>query len=236
MEVDTVHKFQVREKDIIVITTVDDEVTDFSDDSYLLNVAISRAKKKLYLVVSGNEQPADSNIKDLVSYIEYHNFDMMDSELYSVFDLLYQQHTQQRIEFLLKHKRISEYDSEDLMYAAICNMLQEMPDLPLNVICHQKLRLLIRDYEKLTEQERRYATHPNTHVDFLIYNRITKAPVLVIEVNGFHYHKEGTRQAERDQLKNEIFAKYEIPLLRLPTNGNGEIQKIKDILCPVAPQ
>ena len=100
VEVDTVHKFQGREKDSIVITTVDDEVTDFSDDPYLLNVAISRAKKKLCLVVSGNEQPADSNIKDLVAYIEYHNFAVVDSELYSVFDLLYQQYTQQRLAYL----------------------------------------------------------------------------------------------------------------------------------------
>lgn len=236
VEVDTVHKFQGREKDAIVITTVDDEVTDFSDDPYLLNVAISRAKKKLCLVVSGNEQPADSNIKDLVAYIEYHNFDVVDSELYSVFDLLYQQYTQQRLEFLQKHKRISEYDSENLMYAAILDMLREMPELPLNVICHQKVRLLIRDHEKLTDEERRYATHPNSHVDFLIYNRITKSPVLAIEVDGFHYHKEGTRQAERDHMKDEIFAKYEIPLLRLPTNGSGEIQRIKAMLCPVIPQ
>lgn len=236
VEVDTVHKFQGREKDTIIITTVDDEVTDFSDDPYLLNVAISRAKKKLCLVVSGNEQPADSNIKDLVSYIEYHNFDVIDSELYSVFDLLYQQYTQQRLEFLKKHKQVSEYDSENLMYAAICDMLQGMPELPLNVICHQKVRLLIRDYEKLTEEERRYATHPNAHVDFLIYNRITKTPVLAIEVDGFHYHKEGTRQAERDRMKDEIFVKYEIPLLRLPTNGSSEIQKIKAILCPAITQ
>ena len=236
VEVDTVHKFQGREKDAIVITTVDDEVTDFSDDPYLLNVAISRAKKKLCLVVSGNEQPADSNIKDLVSYIEYHNFAIVDSELYSVFDLLYQQYTQQRLAYLAKHKRVSQYDSENLMYAAICDMLQELPDLPLNVICHQKVRLLIRDFEKLTEEEFRYATHPNTHVDFLIYNRITKVPVLAIEVDGFHFHKEGTRQAERDRMKGEIFAKYDIPLLRLPTNGSGEIQKIKDVLCPAVVQ
>ena len=233
VEVDTVHKFQGREKDAIVITTVDDEVTDFSDDPYLLNVAISRAKKKLCLVVSGNEQPADSNIKDLVAYIEYHNFAVVDSELYSVFDLLYQQYTQQRLAYLAKHKRVSQYDSENLMYAAIYDMLQEMPDLPLSVICHQKVRLLIRDYEKLTDEERRYATHPNTHVDFLIYNRITKAPVLAIEVDGFRYHKDGTRQAERDRMKGEIFTQYGIPLLRLATNGSSEIQKIKDFLCPV---
>ena len=236
VEVDTVHKFQGREKDTIIITTVDDEVSDFSDDPYLLNVAISRAKKKLCLVVSGNEQPADSNIKDLVAYIEYHNFDVVDSELYSVFDLLYQQYTQQRLDFLQKHKKVSEYDSENLIYVAISDMLQRMPELPLNVICHQKVRLLIRDYEKLTEEERRYATHPNTHVDFLIYNRITKVPVLAIEVDGFHYHRDGTRQAERDRMKDAIFAKYEIPLLRLPTNGSGEIQKIQAVLCPVVTQ
>ncbi len=88
-QVKTVHKFQGREKEAIIINTVDNEVTDFSDDPYLLNVAISRAKKRLCLVVSGNEQPADSNIKDLIAYIEYNNFDVVDSEIYSVFDLLY---------------------------------------------------------------------------------------------------------------------------------------------------
>ncbi len=227
VEADTVHKFQGREKDTIVITTVDDEVTDFSDDPYLLNVAISRAKKKLCLVVSGNEQPSDSNIQDLISYIEYNNFHVVDSALYSVFDLLYQQYTQDRLAYLAKHKRVSEYDSENLMYAAIVDMLREMPELPLDVICHQKVRMLIRDYQNLTEDEFRYATHPNTHVDFLIYNRITKVPVLAVEVDGFHFHKEGTRQAERDRMKDEIFAKYGIPLLRLPTNGSGEIEKIK---------
>lgn len=232
VEVDTVHKFQGREKDTIVITTVDDEVTDFSDDPYLLNVAISRAKKKLCLVVSGNKQPADSNIQDLISYIEYNNFQVVNSALYSVFDLLYQQYTLDRLAYLAKHKRVSEYDSENLMYAAIVDVLREMPELPLDVICHQKVRMLIRDYQNLTEDEFQYATHPNTHVDFLIYNRITKVPVLAVEVDGFHFHKEGTRQAERDRMKDEIFAKYGIPLLRLPTNGSGEIEKIKARIAP----
>ena len=58
-------------------------------------------------------------------------------------------------------------------------------------------------------------------------------PVLAIEVDGFHYHKEGTRQAERDQMKDDIFTKYGIPLLRLPTNGSGEIQKIKNAINPI---
>lgn len=75
-------------------------------------------------MVSGNKQPEDSNIQDLISYIEYNNFSVVDSELYSVFDLLYQQYTAQRMEFLNKHKKISEYDSENLMFAALEDLLR----------------------------------------------------------------------------------------------------------------
>lgn len=140
IETDTVHKFQGREKDVILLTTVDDEITEFSDDPYLLNVAISRAKKKLCLVTSGNEQPKDSNIQDLISYIEYNNFSVVNSELYSVFDLLYQQYTAQRIVYLEKHKKVSEYDSENLMYAALIDLLGRHLEVPLNVIVHQSVR------------------------------------------------------------------------------------------------
>lgn len=230
IEVDTVHKFQGREKDVIILSTVDDKVTDFSDDPYLLNVAISRARKKLCLVVSGNEQPKDSNIQDLISYIQYNNFAVIDSQVYSIFDLLYQPYTIQRMEFLSKHKKISEYDSENVMYAALTDLLEQHSDVPLNVICHQSLRLLIRDMDKLTDEECQYVSHPCTHVDFLIYNRISKAPVVAIEVDGFHYHKQGTIQAKRDNLKDSVFRKYKIPLLRFPTNGSGEIEKIEYFL------
>jgi hypothetical protein len=104
IDVTTVHKFQGREKDVIIITTVDNEISDFVDDPYLLNVAISRAKKKLYLVVSGNDQP-NSNISDLISYIEYNNFSVTESKIFSIFDYLYQQYTESRKEFLKKRKR-----------------------------------------------------------------------------------------------------------------------------------
>lgn len=54
IDIATVHKFQGREKDTIIFTTVDDVVTNFTDNPYLLNVAVSRAKKRLCLVISGN--------------------------------------------------------------------------------------------------------------------------------------------------------------------------------------
>lgn len=230
IEVDTVHKFQGREKDTIVLTTVDDVVTDFSDDPNLLNVAISRAKKRFCLVVSGNNQPVDSNIGDLISYIEYNNFQVVESEIYSVFDMLYQHYTDARIAFLRKHSRVSIYDSENLMYGAIVDILKSRPQLSLNVICHQQLNMLIRDPKHLNDKECRYAMNTATHVDFLIYNRITKRSVLAIEVDGFHYHKPDTRQYERDLMKDRILALYGIPLLRFPTNGSKEIEQIKQAL------
>ncbi len=230
IEVDTVHKFQGREKNAIILMTVDDQVTDFSDDPYLMNVAISRAKDRLCLVTSGNEQPADSNIQDLIAYIQYHNFEVVDSKLYSVFDLLYQQYTQQRVEFLKKHKNVSEFDSENIMYGYLVDLLHELPDLSLKISCHHPLRQLIRDSELLTDEEFRYAFNVNTHLDFFIYNEITKQPVLAIEVDGVKFHQEGTRQHERDLLKNSILEKYGIRLLRLPTNGSEELKKVKEAL------
>ncbi|MEG1525824.1 MAG: AAA domain-containing protein, partial [Clostridia bacterium] len=230
IEVHTIHKFQGREKEAIVLTTVDDVVTDFSDDPNLLNVAVSRAKKQLVLVVSGDEQPADSNTGDLISYIRYNNCEIVQSELYSIFDLLYSQYTNARISHLQKHKQVSEYDSENLMYGAICDLLDARPHLSLGVICHQPLNMLIRNPHRLNDDECRYAMNTATHLDFLIYHHISKKPVLAIEVDGFHFHKQGTAQYERDRMKDHILELYEIPAFRFPTNGSGEIEKIAQAL------
>lgn len=225
-DIATVHKFQGREKDAIILSTVDNEVTDFSDDPYLLNVAVSRAKKKLCLVVSGKEQPSDSNIGDLISYIEYNNFSVTESKLYSVFDYLYSQYTESRFAYLKKHRRISEYDSENLMYALLCDTVCEEGYTELGVICHQPLNMLIRDPELLNDDECRYTMNPATHLDFLIYNRISKKPVLAVEVDGYAFHKDGTAQAGRDIMKNHILDLYHVPYLRFATNGSGEKEKL----------
>ena len=230
IDVDTVHKFQGKEKDNIIISTVDDEISDFADDPYLINVAVSRAKKKLILVVTGNEQSKESNIIDLINYIEYNNFEVMDSQIYSIFDYLYKQYSEERKEFLKNHKKISEYDSENLMYVLIEELLRDSRYSSLDVVCHFPMNMLIRNLELLNEQECKYAMNPATHIDFLIYNRISKKPVLAIEVDGYEYHKNGTVQAARDMLKNHILQLYQIPLLRFQTNGSGERKIIAEWL------
>lgn len=226
IDVATVHKFQGREKDVIILTTVDDEITDFTDDPNLLNVAVSRAKKQLYLVTSGNEQERHGNIEDLADYIAYNNFEVKDSTLYSVFDYLYRQYTKSRFAYLKKHKRISEYDSENLMYGLIQEILLSDNFSFLDVVCHQPLNMLIRDPYQLSDDECRYAMNSATHLDFLIYNRISKRPVLAVEVDGYRYHKEGTMQAQRDKMKNHILDLYHIPYLRFATNGSNEKEKL----------
>ena len=102
--------------------------------------------------------------------------------------------------------------------------------LSLDVVCHFPLNMLIKNPQLLNDRECQYAMNPATHLDFLIYNRISKKPVLAIEVDGYEFHKKDTVQASRDLLKDRIMDLYEIPLLRFKTNGSSEREKITGML------
>lgn len=230
IDIATVHKFQGREKDVIILSTVDDIVTSFSDDPNLLNVAVSRAKKKLIVVASEMEQSIGSNIGDLIGYIHYQNCEVQYSAIRSVFDYLYKEYREERLDYLKQHGRVSEYDSENLMYQLICEVLSQHSDWSLDVVCHQPLYLLIRDMSKLSKEEALFVANGLSHLDFLIYDRVSKRPILAVEVDGYQYHKQGTRQAERDKLKNHILELYRIPLIRFATNGSGEKEKLSSAL------
>lgn len=225
----TVHKFQGRENDAIILSTVDNELGDFVNDAHLLNVAVSRAKDKFVLLVSGNEQK-DSNIKDLMDYIRYYNGEEYQSSVRSVFDLLYGPMTEQRMEFLKEHRHISEFDSENLMYGLLYDTIHNSGMTHLGILCHYPLSLLITDTAKLTDEERTYAGRNGTHLDFLVYNMVSRAPLFAIEVDGYTYHNEMTEQASRDKLKNSIMAKIGLRLERFRTDGSGEKERISAIL------
>ena len=230
---DTVDKFQGRENDVIILSTVDNEISEFTDNPNRLNVAISRAIKQLILVVNGNDSDKDSNITDLIRYIDYNNFSVKESKLRSVFDYLYKGYEQKRAEIISKSGNKSDFDSENLMYVLISNTLKQDKFSKYDVALHFPLRNVIRDFSKLTEEEQKYARHCNTHLDFLIYNTLGKNPILAIEVDGYEYHKAGTEQAERDKKKDRILAKYELQLLRFSTTGSGEKQKLIDKLTEI---
>ncbi len=226
IKADTVDKFQGRENEVIILSTVDNEISEFTDNPNRLNVAVSRAIEQLILVVNGNDSDKDSNISDLIRYIEYNNFSVVQSDLCSIFDCLYKGFEEKRAQIISKGGKVSEYDSENLMYSLIKDVLSHDNFSKYGILSHFSIRNLIRDFSKLDEQERKYANNPLTHLDFLIYNKLGKSPILAIEVDGFAHHKKGTRQAERDEMKDKILEKYDLPLLRFATNGSNEKQKL----------
>lgn len=95
--------------------------------------------------------------------------------------------------------------------------------------------MLHRDFSLLDESERQYAGNGLMHVDFLIYNKVSKQPVLVIETDGRIYHLQGSRQKERDGMKDHILELYGLPCERLSTADSSERERIetrlREILC-----
>lgn len=230
IKADTVDKFQGRENDVIILSTVDDEISDFTDNPNRLNVAISRAKNQLILVVNSGEDKRDSNIADLIRYIEYNNFSVIESEISSVFDYLYKGYEKERAEIISKSGKRSEFDSENLMYSLIVEVLKDERFAKYGVVLHYPIRRIFTNLSKLTEEEQKYAQNHNAHVDFLIYNKLGKNPILAIEVDGYAYHKQGTKQADRDDIKDAIFAKYNLPIIRFSTTGSGEKARLISML------
>lgn len=227
IEVATVHKYQGREKDTIIMSVTDDMITEFTDNANLLNVAVSRAKNKFCLVVSGNPQELNGNIHDLINYIKYQQGIVIQSKLRSIFDYLFSQiHTYKR-----ENEPVSEYDSENLTFDLIENIRVTYPHLShIKALCHYPMRYMINDTQGLSEREKQYALHPSTHIDFLVINRVTKEPLLAIETDGYSFHNEKTEQFQRDRIKDKILELYGLPLLRLSTVGHSEEQKIVDML------
>ena len=139
---------------------------------------------------------------------------------------------EERLEYFTKHNRISSYDSENIIYNLLKEILNNYKDLTFAF--RYPLNILIKDKTLLTEEERKYASHHNTHIEFLIYNNISKIPLLVVEVDGYKYHKKDNKQKERDILKNnqknlkkiyEILIREEKPI----ENNMNELANILDI-------
>ena len=55
----------------------------------MINVAVSRAKNRLILVTNSNVLDKPSNVKDLVDYMEYNNFEVRESNINFCFLICY---------------------------------------------------------------------------------------------------------------------------------------------------
>ena len=230
----TVHKYQGRECDTIIMSTVDNAPTKFSDDPNLLNVAISRAKTHLCIVTNGNDMPQDTNLAQLIAYIQYNNFEVKESKLHSVFDLLYKQYTAERLAYEKIHPVVSGYLSEKLLYNLLVKGITKSGLANTEILCHYPLTRLIADWDALDEQEKVFAGSPLAHVDFLIYNSLTKRPLQTIEVDGWHFHKESEVQQLRDALKDRILVKFGLCPHRISTTDTVNDETIMKMLQAIS--
>jgi superfamily I DNA and/or RNA helicase len=231
IEIDTVHRFQGREKDLIIISTVVNGINeekanaldDFINDYRLLNVALTRAKKKLILITSdGVFQTKKTELAKLIGYIKYHLPEQRISEgsTRSIFDELYKKETK-----IILGK--NEFLSEKLTANILEKLLVEFPEYAFAM--HVRLSKIAK-INGFLDNEMKYLNHPWTHVDFLIYSRLTYEPVLVIEVDGVKYHEKKFKQLQRDSLKDLVLEKSNVKILRLKTNESGEVSRIRSML------
>lgn len=233
VDASTIHKFQGREKKTIIFSSVINDSNDFVENDNLINVAVSRAVDKFILVTSDKVAKSSSGVlSDLVNYIKY-NEDFGESEegtVKSIYDLLYEDYQDVLNKFRSRHPS-KDFDTENLTKELLKKILKNSKFYSFWFSMHVSLKDFIRDKGlALTDEEYKFFKNPNAHADFLIYNKMSHKPVLVIEVDGVSFHEQRKEQQERDTKKNSILSKAGIKLLRLRTNESGEEGKIRNAL------
>ncbi|MEX0445001.1 AAA domain-containing protein [Xenorhabdus sp. SGI246] len=233
LKIDTAHKFQGREKDIIIYSPTASWADQFNDSPNLINVAVSRAKVQFIMVMSANlSKQQGTNIGDLIRHIEYQSMSpsIFESKIVSIFDCLYNEYSPILQDFKSRIVNTSQHLSENLMATLLNEILADELFTSFTYEHNYPLSLLISDFGILTEIEQRFSQNLNSHIDFLIFNKLDKLPVLAIEVDGHQTHALDPKQRQRDQIKDSILFKLGIPLLRFPTKRSGEEEKIRKAL------
>ena len=241
-KVDTIHSFQGRQCEAIVFSTVLDDTKHgriglkFVDDPAKLNVAISRARQRFILVTNHSLLPKSRHIRELIDYIAYQNPDYPsyeDSTIISVFDLLYREYSEKLTSLAKRLRAGPKEKSEKIIWTLLHDLVAEERYSHLRPAYQVYLRNLFPDTNaRLTSRQRAYIGN-KASVDFVLYSRTSNRALLGIEVDGFAYHENDQRQQEQDALKDSIFELYALPLLRLPTTGSGEGEKLRAALDAV---
>lgn len=237
--VDTVHKFQGKERDVMVLSTVSDKVrfyddeqkVDFLNNENLINVAISRAKSKLFVIASKEILSQEGSLlKDLYRYVSYYcgQGEIKESKVYSVFDLMYEAYSPVLEEMKKRLLRISDQQSENIIATVIDDICKTEHYGAISFKHNYPLRKMIHTEYLNDIEDRKFAENPNTHCDFLIFNKLDKSILLVVEVDG-NQHNDPI-QEQRDERKDRILNLYDIPVLRLRTTEIDCEMKIKAAL------
>lgn len=236
----TTHKFQGRECDEIVFSTVLDKKLSnqsrrkitFVDNPNLVNVAVSRAKEKFTLVTGDNVfTTGNSSIAALVRYMEYYGdqSSIYHAPVISSFDLLYDEYDRSLEKLRTKLRpEDSQYKSEQIVAQELRQLLSDEKYREFTFHAEVALiQLVSPNLEDLTQAELTFMRNLS-RCDFVFYYRVGKQPLAVIEVDGGHHNTP--EQKRRDALKNSILEKAGLPLLRLNTDEAHVSRNISSFL------
>ena len=95
---------------------------------------------------------------------------------------------------------------------------------------HTRLGNLVNVPDSFSIEEKKYILHPWSHVDFLFYNKVSKAKLFVLEVDGIKYHEQDKKQTEHDKIKDRVLQLNNIPVYRFKTNESNERQRLIEII------
>lgn len=221
VESDTVHKFQGREKDVIIYNSVMGKLSPFNDDAHLINVAVSRAKTKFVVVAPLSLGQGDSNLASLINFIQYQDPDCkftQKSKRASIFDVLYGVTTD--IEELKKQRHKNESPAETIFRQLLTSILRKA-DSRLSWDFKQEYYLI--DLMKVPRKDGVFIDEEweymikGARLDFLVYDTMSQNALLAIEINGGHHYKAASRY--KDELKKQILAKLGVPLVSFKTDS-----------------
>lgn len=236
---DTVHKFQGRECDEIVFSTVLDKKQynlgrlDFVDDPRMVNVAVSRAKSR-FTLVTGDEVFTANNghIAALMRYVEYYAPDdqIVRAPVVSAFDLLYKEYDQSLARLNAKLRlEDSRYKSEQIVAQVLREALSDASCQAMTFHAQIELgQVASSTNPALTSRELAFMRN-RASCDFVLYFKVGKTPLGVIEVDGGSHDRP--EQVARDALKNSILEKSGIPILRLRTVESGIEENVARFLA-----
>lgn len=236
--IDTVHKFQGKEKTAIIMSTVSDRIQKFDEDERvdflnnpnLINVAISRAQDVLYIIASTEllEQEG-SLLHDFVKYNEYYCGGLRrHTTVYSVFDLMFDEYSSVLQSLKNRIKSISMFDSENIIATVIDDICKSKKFGLLKFHYNYPLRKVLDLGSIMDADDLKFVKNPNTHCDFILFDLLNKEIRLVIEVDG-RQHSEPV-QKTRDERKDRLLTAAGIKVLRLPTTAIECQEQIEEAL------
>lgn len=226
--IDTVHKFQGKEKTVVIMSTVsdrlkkyeDDECVDFLNNPNLINVAISRAESLLYIVASSEliEQEG-SLLHDLAKYNDYFCSGGIrrHTKVYSVFDLMFEEYSNVLQPLKNRLINISEHESENIIGTLIDDICKSKKYGLLKFYNNYQLRKVLNIDSLSNDEDLKFIKNANTHCDFIIFDMLNKEIRLVVEVDG-RQHNEPVQKA-RDERKDRLLTAAGVKILRLPTTS-----------------